>query len=252
MCFGRVVHARIVSQRQPGASRVHGRGVACWFLLRKARTYSVVPNDRIDVPKLTAAQRSKAVKRRKEIWEALHPVMKTQIQVGQVAPPESVIGYKQPPAQEKAFAAETAALTGEDKRTINRHIARAEALGDDLDKVAGTSLLATVSVRGLTKLQVRAPCVAGFTPFWWKTSRRPLFGGALATVAFLGDGVTKRHPSASLHRRCPLSVPVLSHGTRERLAKTKWFPDGFDLETVWVSRWPPAAVTRPQKGATPK
>lgn len=61
---------------------------------------------------MTAAQRSKAVKRRKEIWEALHPVMKAQIQVGQLVPPESVIGYKQPPAQEKAFAAETAALTG--------------------------------------------------------------------------------------------------------------------------------------------
>lgn len=110
---------------------------------------------------LTAAQRSKAVKRRKEIWEALHPVMKTQIQVGQAAPPESVIGYKQPPAQEKAFAAETAALTGEDKRTINRHIARAEALGDDLDKVAGTSLDKGVELDALKAMppEVRAPLI---------------------------------------------------------------------------------------------
>ena len=58
-------------------------------------------------------------------------------QVGQIAPPVAKHGR----AQEKAFAADTAALTGEDKRTINRHLARAEALGDDLDKVTGTSTL---------------------------------------------------------------------------------------------------------------
>jgi len=59
-----------------------------------------------------------------------------EIQVGKVCPPE--IGYKKPPPQEKAFAADTAAITGESKRSINQHLARAEALGDDLDKVAGT------------------------------------------------------------------------------------------------------------------
>ena len=55
-------------------------------------------------------------------------MQRAEIQVGQVAPPEFSTGYKQPPPQEKAFAASTAAVTGEDKRTINRHIARAEAL----------------------------------------------------------------------------------------------------------------------------
>lgn len=40
-----------------------------------------------------------------QIWEALHPV---EIQVAQVAPPE--IGYKRPPKQDKAFAADTAAI----------------------------------------------------------------------------------------------------------------------------------------------
>lgn len=57
-------------------------------------------------------------------------------QVAQVAPPVAKHGH----VQDKAFAAETAAVTGESKSQINRHIARAEALGDDLDKVAGTSL----------------------------------------------------------------------------------------------------------------
>ncbi|MDP3521397.1 MAG: hypothetical protein Q8S02_12330 [Hydrogenophaga sp.] len=55
-----------------------------------------------------------------------------QEQVEQLVPPVAKHGR----AQEKAFAAETAALTGETKQSINRHIARAEALGDDLDKVA--------------------------------------------------------------------------------------------------------------------
>ena len=40
----------------------------------------------------------------------------------------------------KEFAAETAAITGESKRSINQHIARAEALGDDLERTVGTSL----------------------------------------------------------------------------------------------------------------
>lgn len=80
-------------------------------------------------------RRAKAAKRRKEIWEALHPV---EIRVAQVAPVE--IGYGKPPQRPTEFASETAAVTGESKSQINRHLARAEALGDDLDKVTGTSL----------------------------------------------------------------------------------------------------------------
>jgi hypothetical protein len=76
---------------------------------------------------LTASQRSKAVKRRREIWGALHPVEK--VQVGQVVPPESATGYKQPPPQEKAFAAETAEASGMTKSSINRHLARPVAQG---------------------------------------------------------------------------------------------------------------------------
>ena len=118
---------------------------------------SVVSHDRIEVLKLTAAQRSKAVKRRKEIWEALHPVMK--IAVAQAAPPQIQSPMARP--QEKAFAAETAAVTGESKSQINRHIARAEALGDDLDKVAGTSLDKGVELDALKAMppEVRAPLI---------------------------------------------------------------------------------------------
>ncbi|WP_186079329.1 ParB N-terminal domain-containing protein [Burkholderia gladioli] len=83
---------------------------------------------------LTPAQRTASIARRKQIWEALHP----EIQVAQVEPPE--IGYAKPPKQEKAFAAEPAVLTGQSKSDINRHVARAEALGDDIERLVGTSL----------------------------------------------------------------------------------------------------------------
>ena len=136
---------------------------------------------------LTAAQRSKAVKRRKEIWEALHPVIKQRVEAVAEAVESSGAACAETQARVSVrgrvgegrpaeFASETAAVTGESKSQINRHIARAEVLGDDLDKVAGTSLLAKVSVRALRKLQVRAPCVAGFSPFLGRTSRRRLFG----------------------------------------------------------------------------
>ena len=83
---------------------------------------------------LTASQRAQAIKRRRQIWEALHPA---EIQVGKVCPPESATGYKQPPPQEKGFAASTAAVSGESKRAINQHLARADALGDDLERITG-------------------------------------------------------------------------------------------------------------------
>lgn len=73
-----------------------------------------------------------AVKRRAEIWTALHPGE----QVAQLEPPVAKHGR----AQEKGFAADTASASGMSKASINRNIARAEALGDDLVEVTGTSL----------------------------------------------------------------------------------------------------------------
>lgn len=87
---------------------------------------------------MTAAQRTAFSKRRKQIWEALHP----EIQVAQHEPPEfKQTGYKQPPPQTQGFAAATAESTGQSKATTNRAIARADALGDEaLAKVVNTSL----------------------------------------------------------------------------------------------------------------
>ena len=77
----------------------------------------------------------RSIKRRRQIWEALHPA---EIQVEKVFPPESATGYKQPPPQEKGFAASTAAAAGMTKQAINQHLARADALGDDLERITGT------------------------------------------------------------------------------------------------------------------
>lgn len=86
---------------------------------------------------LTAAQRSSFAKRRKQVWEALHP---DEILGGQSFPTQIATDHKDRPQNQKGFAAETAAASGMSKRSINQHIARAEALGDDLDRVVGTSL----------------------------------------------------------------------------------------------------------------
>lgn len=126
---------------------------------------------------LTNSQRAKAVKRRKEIWEALHPVRQRfdsvfdalgtvegpmteaeeREQVEPVIPPVAKHGH----AQEKSFAAATADASGMTKQAINRHLARAEALGDDLDKVTGTSLDKGVELDALKAMtpEQRAPLI---------------------------------------------------------------------------------------------
>ena len=74
---------------------------------------------------------------------ALHPE-----QVGKDFPPVAKHGHAQP----KAFAAETADASGMTKRSINQHLARAEALGGDLEAITGTSLDIGVELDALSKL----------------------------------------------------------------------------------------------------
>lgn len=76
---------------------------------------------------LTVAQRSAAIKRRRQIWEALHP------ETGRNPPSSGGRGHV-------SFAADTERATGESKRRTNEHLSRAEALGDDIEAVVGTSL----------------------------------------------------------------------------------------------------------------
>lgn len=84
---------------------------------------------------LSAAQRAASIKRRKEIWEALHPSSGTNC-------PETRVSSRGRAGEGRPveFAADTASKTGENKRDVNRHVARAEALGPDIHAVIGTSL----------------------------------------------------------------------------------------------------------------
>ena len=80
-------------------------------------------------------------KRRKQIWEALHPeeiavrqvvaLQSDETEVESEVPPQFIgqLGGARP--QTKGFAASTAEATGMTKQAINRAIARADALGDE-------------------------------------------------------------------------------------------------------------------------
>ena len=137
-------------------------------MLGNTRFYKVVENpimENLCRSELTASQRSGHVKRRKVIWEALHPAPKMSPmfaavfgqaladaavvcnengepieQVGEVCPPVAKHGRP----QEQGFAASTAAVTGEAKRTINQHLARASA---GFRMVSSGLILCCVSVR---------------------------------------------------------------------------------------------------------
>ncbi len=97
---------------------------------------------------LTPAQRAHAIKRRKEIWEARNLAAGTNCSTSL---PD---GRKAGPQHEKQFAADTAEATGQSKQDINRHVSRAEALGDDLLEVAGTSLDKGVELDALKAMPV--------------------------------------------------------------------------------------------------
>lgn len=115
---------------------------------------------------LTPAQRASAIKRRKQIWEALHP------EGGNTVP---TLGGK----QQVGFAADTCAAAGLTKRAVNEHLSRAEALGDDLAKVAGTSLDKGVELDALKAMPA--------------AERAPLIERARA-----GEQVTARPPAARI------------------------------------------------------
>ena len=99
-------------------------------------------------------------------------------QVEPVIPPVAKHGH----AQEKSFAAATADASGMTKQAINRHLARAEALGDDLDKVTGTSLDKGVELDALKAMQPeqRAPLGGYMVATRCKTPYRWLHGGYMS------------------------------------------------------------------------
>ena len=95
---------------------------------------------------LTEAQETAHLARRKVLWQRRRETggksFSTSLSDGRGAGPQ----------HEKAFATETAAATGKTKQSINQKLARAVALGDDVEKVVGTSLDKGVEMDALAKM----------------------------------------------------------------------------------------------------
>ena len=143
LCDGwRIVagHHRVEAHRRLGRTHIEAIVIDA---AQHIETELIEIDENLCRAELTPAQRAVAIKRRREIWEALHPNTGTNCPSIQSGPGQ--------PAQ---FAAETAAVSGESKRDINRHLSRAEALGDDLAQVAGTSLDKGVELDALKALPV--------------------------------------------------------------------------------------------------
>jgi ParB family transcriptional regulator, chromosome partitioning protein len=93
--------------------------------------------------KLTTAERALFTRRRKEIYEALHPETKQHVAGGRAKAGSATDNL--------SFAADTAKNTGVDERTIRRDAARG-ALGDELAELKGTSLDKGVELDALAKM----------------------------------------------------------------------------------------------------
>jgi len=92
---------------------------------------------------LSPAEEAYQTARRKEIYEALHPETRHGV-AGAAARWDA--------ADKLSFASSTAKATGKDVRTVERNAARGEALGEDLKRVAGTSLDKRVELDALAHL----------------------------------------------------------------------------------------------------
>jgi ParB family chromosome partitioning protein len=83
---------------------------------------------------LTALEQSKALARRKQIYEAIHPETKRG-----GAPGKPGGGKKAKDDNMSSFAADTAAKTGSTSRTVQRDVALANSIPDDVaEKIANT------------------------------------------------------------------------------------------------------------------
>lgn len=135
---------RVAAARSLGWEEIEARVLGCGLDYLETELMEIDEN--LIRAELSPAQRAAAIKRRREIWAALHPDAG-----GPSCPtgrrPDGKFGDGQ-----QQFSADTATVTGESKRDINRHLARADALGDDLAAVTGTSLDKGVELDALKTL----------------------------------------------------------------------------------------------------
>jgi hypothetical protein len=114
-----------------------------------------------------------ALRRRKEIYDALNP--ETKAGVAQATGMNRAIGNDVSANSAPTFTDATVAATGLSKRTIETAVARAEALGDDALKISGTSLDKGVERDALASLTlISAKAISAERTL--STSRRRLSG----------------------------------------------------------------------------
>ena len=97
--------------------------------------------------KLTTAERALFTRRRKEIYEALHPETKN----GVVGNGREKVRQNGEATPAERFTADTAKSTGQSERAVQRDAARG-ALGDELAELKGTSLDKGVELDALAKM----------------------------------------------------------------------------------------------------
>jgi hypothetical protein len=95
---------------------------------------------------LTPAQEAAAVFRCKFIYEKLHPETTA----------EANASNARKTSDNLSFVPATSEATGTNRRTVERAAARGEALGDDLNDIAGTSLDKGVELGALAKMDAPA------------------------------------------------------------------------------------------------
>jgi ParB family chromosome partitioning protein len=167
LCDGwRIVagHHRVEAHRRLGRSHI---AAILMDPVSHLETELVEIDENLCRAELTPVQRAAAIKRRKQIWEALNP------EGGNSVP---TLGRH----QKIGFAADTCTAAGMTKRAVNEHLSRAEVLGDDLGQVAGTSLDKGVELDALKALPV--------------DERQ-----ALIARARKGEAVSARRPKARLN-----------------------------------------------------
>jgi ParB family chromosome partitioning protein len=100
---------------------------------------------------LTAAQRALLTRRRKELYEAMHPETKQGGAKGNAGKGRGKAPSIKGP-KTGSFIADTATRTGKSRSSIKADATRGKRLGDDLARVAGTSLDKGAELDALAKM----------------------------------------------------------------------------------------------------
>ena len=130
---------------------------------------------------LTPAEAALQTARRKEIYEALHPEARAQVRQGHIRQGAASANFA------PAFTDATADVTGRSKRAVQIDAARGEALGEDLEAIAGTSLDKGAGLASPGGHQKRQQITVGHAVPVIPLQARPESMGRSSIAAICGD-----------------------------------------------------------------